>query len=207
MLVIPELVEPGQFAVRRRGQWTLCHDRQLDRPLPPVVYPGAFHPLHAGHRRIAEIASARLAATVEYEISLINVDKPGLAPSDVEQRLRQFPRDAAIWLTQAPTFVEKSRLFPGAVFVVGADTLIRIIDARYYADDPAAAAAAVAEIAGRGCRFLVFGRRLGDRFWTLDDVAIPETLRQRCAGVSAEEFRMDVSSTHLRGQPDDRSNP
>ena len=202
MGAIPELLEPQQLALRKCGQWAVYRDDQADRPLPRIVYPGAFHPLHAGHRRIAEIASARLTAPVEFEISLLNVDKPRLSYQEVERRIGQFSADATIWLTQTPTFAEKSRLFPNSVFLVGADTLFRIVDQRYYGNDPNALDAAIREVTANNCRFLVFGRQVGQQFWTLQDIAIPVELRKRCEGVAAEEFRMDVSSTVLRRQAD-----
>ena len=201
---LPDLHHPGKLALYHRGTWTVYDEGDADRPRPRVVYPGAFQPLHDGHRRIAEIASARLVAPVHFEISLANVDKPDLSSHDLVQRISQFPADAAIWATRAASFAEKSRLFPGAVFLVGADTLIRILDLRYYGDDALAQGAAIREIASQGCRFLVFGRQVGKRFWTLADIAVPDDLHQRCEGVALEDFRMDVSSTALRRRPTNR---
>ena len=49
-----------------------------DAARPKIVFPGAFHPLHAAHRAMAEIAASRLGAPVDWEISIANVDKPPL---------------------------------------------------------------------------------------------------------------------------------
>jgi hypothetical protein len=84
-------------------------------------------------------------------------------------------------------------------FVVGIDTLIRIGD-RYYGDSLSRRDAAIGEIAALGCRFLVFGRRIDDVFRTLDDVAVPASLRALCIAVPETQFRQDVSSTTLRSQ-------
>jgi hypothetical protein len=83
---------------------------------------------------------------------------------------------------------------------VGADTVVRIADPRYYAGEEQGLAAALAEIAAHGCRFLVFGRQLEGRFQTLSELAIPAALRTLCDEVPAAEFREDVSSTELRTQ-------
>jgi hypothetical protein len=104
----------------------------------------------------------------------------------------------SIALTRAPTFREKAEAFPGATFVVGVDTLLRIAEPRYYGDDHAKRDAAIAEIAERGCRFLVFGRELDGRFVTLGDLNLPTELRRLCDEVPESEFREDVSSTELR---------
>ncbi len=108
----------------------VCH--QGDGGLPAAVFPGAFHPLHAGHRRMMEIARDILGVPVAVEISILNVDKPPLDYTEIEGRVAQFPPDQAIWLTRAATFEEKSREFPRAVFLVGIDTLRRIAAWEYY---------------------------------------------------------------------------
>jgi nicotinamide mononucleotide (NMN) deamidase PncC len=166
--------------------------------LPKAVFPGAFNPIHAGHRRMVGIARKLLGAPVELEISIVNVDKPPLDYVEIERRVGQLDPGQAVWLTRAATFEEKSRLFPGATFVVGADTLRRIADPRYYADDPSACLAALERIAARGCRFLVFGRDTGVGFVGLADLDLPDPLRSLCREVPADQFREDVSSTEIR---------
>jgi nicotinic acid mononucleotide adenylyltransferase len=166
-----------------------------------LIFPGAFHPLHAGHRRMAQLAEALLGRCVEFEISIRNVDKPPLDYSEIQQRLSQFGPDQTVWLTRAATFEEKSREFPGATFVVGADTIRRIADARYYGGQPAMREA-LQQIASRGCRFLVFGRLGPGGFVRLGDLDLPPALRQISIAVSAEQFREDISSTELRRDAD-----
>jgi len=165
---------------------------------PRALFPGAFNPRHHGHRRMANVAAARLGVAIDHEISIENVDKPPLDFADLQFRSEQFAPDEAVWFTRAPTFVEKSQLFPGAIFIVGADTVTRIGDPRYYGDDVARRDAALTAIAAAGCRFLVFGRKVGERFETLADVALPPALAALCEGVPADAFRDDVSSTELR---------
>jgi cytidyltransferase-like protein len=163
-----------------------------------AIFPGAFNPLHVGHRRMAETAREILGLPVAVELSIVNVDKPPLDYTEIERRVGQFPSEQPVWLTRAATFEEKSRLFPGATFIVGADTLRRIGDPRYYGNDPAACLAAAERIAGRGCRFLVFGRDLGTGLVRLTDLDLPAPLWAICREVPAEVFREDVSSTAIR---------
>jgi hypothetical protein len=165
---------------------------------PGAIFPGAFHPIHAGHRRMVELAQAVLDRPVELEISIENVDKPPLDFFEIRRRIQAIGPERTVWLTRSPTFEEKSTLFPGATFVAGADTLRRIADPAYYAGDSAAPGEAIGRIAARGCRFLVFGRVIGGRFQVLADLGLPDELASICTEVPAERFREDVSSTEIR---------
>jgi len=167
----------------------------------PLVFPGAFNPLHAGHRRMAQIAEEILGRPVEFELSIANVDKPPLDFIEIEGRARQFTAGETLWLTHAPTFVEKAQLFGGPTFVVGADTIARIADPRYYAASPAAAQAAIERLASCGADFLVFGRAVGGELHTLSSVNLPPALARICKEVPAEVFCDGISSTALRQQP------
>ena len=169
---------------------------------PKAILPGAFNPLHEGHRRMAAAAATRLGEPVAYEICIRNVDKPPLNFHDMQARREQFSESEEVWLTNASTFLAKARVFGGVTFVVGADTMCRIADAKYYENGDVKAA--VDELAEIGCRFLVFGRVLGraegDRFVTLEDLKLPDRLRALSEGFSEAEFRSDVSSTALRAR-------
>ena len=189
-----------------QGPWTeLLLGQQAwvaESPSPQALFPGAFNPPHAAHRRLAQVAAQRLAQPVAYELSITNVDKPPLDFIEIAKRtdaLRELENQAMVLLTAAPTFRQKAALFAGCTFVVGADTLVRIGDPRYYDGGPSGCEAALGEIAARGCRFLVFGRVIDDRFRVLSDLAIPNSLRALCDEVPETEFREDVSSTELRG--------
>lgn len=163
-----------------------------------LLFPGAFNPLHAGHRAMADLAEGRLGRPVEFEISLLNVDKPPLAIDELVRRCEQFTPEQSLWLTSAPRFSQKADSFAGATFIVGLDTIARLCDPRYYDGDAAATMRAIEHIAARGCRFLVFGRATPRGFQTLSQLALPAALAAICEEVSAADFRHDVSSTELR---------
>src|SRR5690606_32043315 len=126
-----------------------------ERPL--ALFPGAFNPLHEGHRGMARVAAARLQRPVVWELAIINVDKPPLDFLALEHRTSQMKGGPYV-LSRAPTFVEKGELFPGATFVVGIDTVERIGQPRYYQHSRKKRDTALARLAELGCRFLVFGR-------------------------------------------------
>ena len=165
---------------------------------PEVLFPGAFNPLHDGHRKMAQVATQQLGCKVSFELSIKNVDKPPLALAEVHQRLAQFAQQRVV-LTSAATFVEKARLFPSTTFLVGIDTIMRIGEPRFYRDSNAQMENAIDEITDLECRFLVFGRTLEGRFHTLSDVEIPRRLKALCDGLSESQFRRDVASRDLRG--------
>ncbi|MGH7136872.1 MAG: hypothetical protein ACREHD_14120 [Pirellulales bacterium] len=162
-----------------------------------VVFSGAFHPRHEGHRAMARLAAERTGQPVEHELSIVNVDKPPIDFIEMERRAGQFSADERLLFTRAATFMEKAALFPRAKFIVGADTIIRIADAKYYGDD-CRRDAAFAALAEAGCRFLVFGRCHEKGFQSLCDLKLPDALHQLCEEVPGDAFRMDVSSTAMR---------
>jgi hypothetical protein len=162
-----------------------------------LVFPGSFDPLHDGHRAMARLAEEIAERPVEFELSIANVDKPPLDYHEIEARMAQFA-GRPLWLTRAPTFLEKLTLFPRSTFVLGADTFVRLADPRYYGGSADAAAAAVRTIAEQARGLIVFGRVRDGVFAEPAALEAPQALRDISYFVSQREFRNDISSTALR---------
>lgn len=168
---------------------------------PLAIYSGAFHPRHQGHRQIARLGAKRFGQVI-HEISIRNVDKPSLDFIEMKTRAAQFSADEQLVFTRCPTFAEKSRVFPGATFLVGVDTIERISEPRYYGD-AAARDAAIAELASQQCRFLVFGRLVRGQFHEFNPATVTPALAELCDWVSEDEFRVDISSSAIRASNSD----
>lgn len=190
-------------ALSAGAESTIIASRQSAVGPPRVIFPGAFNPLHDGHIGMAECAAQRLGRPVEYELSVVNVDKPPLDYVELQARVAQFGLGQRLWLTRAATFVDKALLFPGARFVVGIDTLERIGQVRYYRGDLAQRDRAIDALQHSGARFLVFCRTCDGQLSTLDSVELPPALSALCDAVPADEFCRDVSSTALRRAAED----
>jgi hypothetical protein len=198
-------MDPLLAALLRGEISRLCQEPDgglnADAPYPSALLSGSFNPLHDGHRGLAEVAARRLGVPVAFELSIVNADKPLLDPADLTRRLSQFIGLAPVWLTTAPTFAEKARLFPGATFVVGADTAERIISARFYAHSTADMGAALADIRAAGCRFLVAGREnAGGQYVAADSITLPAEHRNLFDLLPETDFRHELSSSQLRKQ-------
>ncbi len=173
----------------------------LSAPLPAVLLPGSFNPVHEGHTLLAQVAEEFRKQPVAFEISVTNVDKPPLTAETVRRRLAQFAGKAPVELTRAPTFVEKARLFPGTIFVVGVDTAERLFGVKYYGGDEARMHAALDEIADAGGGFLVAVRLdAAGRVRALKDIPVPKRYADLFTEIPEHRFRVDTSSSEIRAR-------
>jgi hypothetical protein len=173
----------------------------LSAPQPFVLFPGSFNPMHEGHVLLARVAEELRQQPLAFEISVTNVDKPPLAGETVRGRLSQFAWKSPVELTRAPTFLEKSRLFPSTTFVIGADTAERLVAPKYYGDDELRMHVALEEIANFGSSFLVAVRiDAVARVRALNDIPVPRRYADLFTEIPEHRFRVDTSSSEIRAR-------
>lgn len=208
-VIVESETPPAEIADVRNGVldcvWSEPGGQLSREPAAPVVglLSGAFNPLHVGHERLRSVAERFLEGTVTFEIPVVNAEKPPLDFFSIEHRRSQF-RDSLLAVTATPLFVDKARVFPDRTFVVGYDTAARVIDPRFYQGSEKEMLAALTLIQKAGCRFLVAGRKAGERFEGLSQLPLPPDFADLFTEIPESEFREDVSSTDLRsrGRPD-----
>jgi len=193
-----------------------------DVSLPPgtLVYPGSYNPVHEGHVKLANAAMQFCSEQQQqhllvFEISVENVDKSALTKEEILRRVNclyemvtGFESSYGVVITSAPKFSDKSLYFPLSTFVIGADTLSRILDHRYYGTrfDIVASLSVIKE---RGCRFIVGGRvDEANSFQNLTTIMeshvewLPSSLGTTMFR-EISSFRIDISSTELRLKKND----
>lgn len=161
-----------------------------------AVLSGSFDPVHPGHLEMAEWTRKHLGINVRFELCIRNADKPPLDYLTIRQRAEQFDT-ADLLLTNAGTFLQKSQLLPGSLFIVGVDTIRRIADPVYYGSEQRLDEA-IELLNESDCRFLVFGRLDENGFQTLSSLNLPTKLVKLCDEVPESDFRLDISSTKIR---------
>ena len=158
------------------------------------IFPGSFNPAHEAHFEMADQTSK--LGLCYFEISIRNADKPVIDFISLESRLRSL-RNNLVVLTNAPLFIDKSLLFPGATFVVGFDTACRIVDPKYADLD-----AVMTTFEANETTFMVFGReidgkyecdlrKLSPRFLSRANI-VPEPLKH--VGLSSTDIRRQTGA-------------
>jgi hypothetical protein len=199
-----------QLLAGEHDRVTVVPDGQmiLSAPQPFVLFPGSFNPMHEGHVSLARVAEDLRQQPLAFEISVTNVDKPPLAGETVKHRLAQFAWKSPVELTRAPTFLEKSRLFPRTTFVIGADTAERLVAPKYYGDDELQMHVALEEIANSGGSFLVAVRiDTAGRVRALNDIPVPRRYADLFIEIPEHRFRVDTSSSEIRARARAVGNP
>ena len=182
-----------------------------------LVFPGSFNPPHRGHAALAQasIHAMKQCDIVFFEISITNPDKPPIPANEVAMRVLKFLElakkefeDIKAWgilLTNAPLFTQKARLLSPdhgeLTFAVGSDTMVRIIDPKYYNHSTAEMLSVLTQMNSN----FVVGGRLEQKGSAGEFVTGSEHLEQLPKDLATRftvipDFRVDISSTEIRRQ-------
>ena len=188
--------------VEAQKNWVKLVDNKIDfvsssNRIPELIFPGSFNPFHSGHQSMSELAEKKTGLGLAYEICIQNADKPPLSYHEIKKILDQFKHGHEWVLTKAGKFTDKASLFPNSVFIIGADTLTRILDEKFYLNRQDMLNQ-LDLFNSHNINFLVFGRKIKNNFISLDSVSIPEHIEKRFSGFGEEIFRDDISSSSIR---------
>ena len=193
---------PVIYTIKAEKSWKKLLNNDVnfissDRSTPELIFPGSFNPLHDGHLRMRELAEKKTGMRATFESCARNADKPPLTFHEIKRTLDQFTDNDSWVMTSAGRFSEKAEMFPNSVFIIGADTLMRVFDEKFYSNKKDMLDH-IDRFNDHNINFLVFGRKVNKKFISLRDIVIPENIKSRCTGFEEGSFRDDISSTELR---------
>jgi nicotinamide mononucleotide (NMN) deamidase PncC len=102
-----------------------------------IVFPGSFNPIHAQHKKMAEVAHKLTGRKVVFELCVKNTDKPPLdymrlvERYEAVSRLYDEPYFGGVLITNTPLFVDKAQVTGFKHFMMGMDTAERLISPFY----------------------------------------------------------------------------
>lgn len=193
-------IEPEPFIFDLiSGKAKACYCPASNVPQPKLVLPTSMNPLHEAHVNMAKIASEMEGQNCCFELSIVNADKPHISYFDIFERTKLFfdNKDMKCVLTNAPTFVEKAKLFgPNAVFAVGEDTARRICDPKFYGSVENMNLA-LRTMNRLNTRFICFARKYDNEIKEVNS-KYPADFLSMCSIVSKDIYYSDISSTQIR---------
>ena len=207
--VVPSgsLVFPGSFNPPHDGHVTLARAA-----------------VKAAKNTLAEDERSRtLEPPIFFELSLINADKPSIDPITVSDRLNRMlelqglPEKWGVLLTRAPLFSEKLTCInecildtshgplPKVSFVIGSDTMLRIVDPKYYGHKHSTMVETIRSM--EGVHFVVGGRLEQNKDISAprrfveggkELQGLPEDIQDMFTIIQEKDFRVDISSSEIR---------
>lgn len=136
-----------------------CADGRREKDIDPkktALFPGAFNPLHVGHKAMAAAVERATGRRVVFELSTTTPHKEAVSVAELLYRVAHINAAGhdAIITEGLPLYIDKARRWPSVHFCIGADAALRMLDPKWGPEvEPMLADFAMLET-----RFLVFER-------------------------------------------------
>lgn len=159
---------------------------------------GTFNPPHEGHYGLADSFRRTHGRSVVFEIGTNPPHKAAPTVQDLLKRAKMLRGRDALFSKDIPMYLDKARAFPKMPLLIGADTMVRMLDPKWGVDIQSM----LEEMAHLGTTFYVSGREIDGKFTTRDDIvgSFPYNLINYVSLFETLEGRWDISSSQLRAQ-------
>jgi nicotinic acid mononucleotide adenylyltransferase len=165
-----------------------------------LYLPATLNPLHDGHRTMCTSAESDYICPQQarYLVSTVSPHKGSMSIQQIlgivaQVRAEKWSGNERIveFTADEPLFINKARKRPGSSFIIGADTMKRMLDPRW-GPDPRTM---LDEMARLGTRFLVRGRTIDGKWVSCRDIDVPWPHGNLFRPIGG---RVDISSTEIR---------
>ncbi len=141
-----------------------------------LFMPATLNPLHDGHRAIRAAAEAVEFEPATYLVSAVSPHKGNRTVQELLSIVAQVKSDRTIGQCRdiaidgfAPLFIDKARKYPESMFIIGTDTMRRMLDPQWGPEIPKM----LEEMRNLGTRFLVADRIVDGYKTTCRDIPVP----------------------------------
>ena len=172
------------------------------------IFPGSFNPLTHGHiLMIKEIKLKKEKKNIFFEITIKNPDKKVNERDMYYNRFLQFfNKGLNLVISNKGLFLDKLEYLEESDFLIGTDTLKRIIDIKYYDHSEKKLENCLEKFIDKKCQFLTFPRYDINlkKFFSLKDVFLNSGLQKdhlkkwESIVKEIDGFRIDISSSEIR---------
>jgi hypothetical protein len=162
-----------------------------------AIMPGSFNPPHQGHFGTADSYWDQTGGRVVFEVTANPPHKAAVSVQDLLKRAKLLQGHDRLFTQNIPKFIEKARRYPGVPLILGADTMLRILDPKWGIEPEAL----LKELHELKTELFVAGRMVDGKFVTRDDIVLGLSPDLRAAygwGITTLEGRWDISSTEIR---------
>lgn len=168
-----------------------------------AMMPGTFNPPHEGHFGLAKSFRHTYAKNVLFEIGTNPPHKTPPTVQELLQRAKMLKGYDVLFTKDIPKYIEKARAYPGMPLVLGADTLLRILDPKWGTEPQDL----IRELRSLRTKLYVAERLVDGKLVDcddivddLDDIFSDEDMDKAYWVIQNLEGRWDVSSTELRNK-------